>query len=82
QHDVNQNKLKEALDRVVESAVNYVGVDVNTASKHLLLYVSGLSASLAKNIVEYRAKNGPFKSRDELKKVPLMGPKTFEQCAG
>lgn len=82
QHDVNQNKLKEALDRVVESAVNYVGVDVNTASKHLLLYVSGLSASLAKNIVEYRAKNGPFKSREELKKVPLMGPKTFEQCAG
>ncbi len=82
QHDVNQTKLKEALDRVVESAVNHVGVDVNTASKHLLLYVSGLSATLAKNIVEYRAKNGPFQSRDELKKVSLMGPKTFEQCAG
>ncbi|NML23218.1 RNA-binding transcriptional accessory protein [Pseudoflavitalea sp. G-6-1-2] len=82
QHDVNQTKLKDALDRVVESAVNYVGVDVNTASKHLLVYVSGLSATLAKNIVEYRAKNGAFKSREELKKVSLMGPKTFEQCAG
>ncbi|TAH05266.1 MAG: RNA-binding transcriptional accessory protein [Sphingobacteriales bacterium] len=82
QHDVQQNKLKEALDRVVESAVNFVGVDVNTASRHLLLYVSGLSATLAKNIVEYRTQNGAFKSRDELKKVPMMGPKTFEQCAG
>src|SRR5688572_8956220 len=80
QHDVNQTKLKDALDRVVESAVNYVGVDVNTASRHLLVYVSGLSATLAKNIVEYRAKNGPFSSREELKKVPLMGPKTFEQA--
>jgi uncharacterized protein len=82
QHDVNQTRLKDALDRVVESAVNFVGVDVNTASKHLLLYVSGLSNTLAKNIVEYRAKNGPFKTRDELKKVPMMGPKSFEQCAG
>ena len=82
QHDVNQTKLKDGLDRVVESAVNFVGVDVNTASKHLLQYVSGISATLAKNIVEYRAQNGPFKSREELKKVPLMGPKTFEQCAG
>jgi protein Tex len=82
QHDVNQTRLKDALGRVVESAVNYVGVDVNTASKHLLLYISGLSGTLAKNIVEYRAKNGPFKGRDELKKVPMMGPKTFEQCAG
>lgn len=82
QHDVNQTRLKEALDRVVESAVNFVGVDVNTASKHLLVYVSGLSSTLAKNIVEYRAKNGPFKSREELKKVPMMGPKSFEQCAG
>lgn len=82
QHDVNQTKLKEELDRVVESCVNHVGVDLNTASKHLLMYVSGLSATLAKNIVEYRAKNGAFSSRDELKKVSLMGPKTFEQCAG
>jgi len=82
QHDVNQNKLKEELDRVVESCVNHVGVDLNTASKHLLTYVSGLSGTLARNIVEYRAKNGAFKSRDELKKVSLMGPKTYEQCAG
>ncbi len=82
QHDVNQTRLKESLDKVVESAVNHVGVDLNTASKHLLHYVSGLSATLAKNIVEYRAKNGAFKTRDELKKVSLMGPKTFEQCAG
>jgi uncharacterized protein len=82
QHDVNQNKLKEELDRIVESCVNHVGVDLNTASKHLLTYVSGLSATLAKNIVEYRAKNGAFANRDELRKVSLMGPKTFEQCAG
>ncbi|ULQ53001.1 Tex family protein [Flavihumibacter fluvii] len=82
QHDVNQPRLKESLDKVVESCVNHVGVDLNTASKHLLMYVSGLSATLAKNIVEYRAKNGAFKSRDEVKKVSLMGPKTFEQCAG
>jgi uncharacterized protein len=82
QHDVNQTKLKTALDRVVESAVNFVGVDVNTASKHLLQYVSGISATLSNNIVQYRNTNGAFKSRDELKKVPLMGPKSFEQCAG
>jgi uncharacterized protein len=82
QHDVNQIKLKQALDRVVESAVNFVGVDVNTASKHLLQYVSGITSTLANNMVQYRALNGPFKSREELKKVPLMGPKTFEQCAG
>jgi uncharacterized protein len=82
QHDVNQNRLKEALDQVVESCVNYVGVDVNTASKHLLMYVSGLTATVAKNIVEYRAKNGGFKSRDELRKVSMLGPKAFEQCAG
>ncbi|HEY0356795.1 MAG TPA: helix-hairpin-helix domain-containing protein, partial [Flavisolibacter sp.] len=82
QHDVNQVKLKQGLDRVVESAVNFVGVDVNTASKHLLQYVSGISSTLASNIVQYRLQNGPFKSRDELKKVPLMGPKSFEQCAG
>ncbi len=82
QHDVNQIKLKQGLDRVVESAVNFVGVDVNTASKHLLQYVSGITSTLANNIVQYRAQNGPFKSREELKRVPLMGPKTFEQCAG
>lgn len=82
QHDVNQIKLKQALDRVVESAVNFVGVDVNTASKHLLQYVSGITSTLANNIVQYRLQNGPFKSREELKKVSLMGPKTFEQCAG
>ena len=82
QHDVNQNRLKEALDQTVESCVNYVGVDLNTASKHLLTYVSGLSASVAKNVVEYRSKQGGFKSRDELKKVSMLGPKAFEQCAG
>ena len=82
QHDVNQTRLKESLDGVVESCVNFVGVDVNTASKHLLTYVSGLSSTLAKNIVEYRAKNGGIKSRKDLLKVSLMGPKTFEQCAG
>lgn len=82
QHDVNQNRLKEALDQVVESCVNFVGVDVNTASKHLLTYVSGLSATVAKNVVEYRTKNGGFKSREELRKVSMLGPKAFEQCAG
>jgi len=82
QHDVNQVRLKQGLDRVVESAVNFVGVNVNTASKHLLQYVSGVTSTLANNIVQYRAQNGAFKSRDQLKKVPLMGPKTFEQCAG
>jgi uncharacterized protein len=82
QHDVNQTRLKESLDQVVESCVNFVGVDVNTASKHLLTYVSGLSATVAKNVVEYRAKNGGFKNREELKKVSMLGPKAFEQCAG
>src|SRR5829696_2007191 len=82
QHDVNQVRLKQSLDRVVESAVNFVGVDVNTASKHLLQYVSGITSTLANNIVQYRNTNGPFKARNELKKVPLMGPKAFEQCAG
>lgn len=82
QHDVNQNRLKQALDQVVESCVNFVGVDVNTASKHLLTYVSGLSATVAKNLVDYRTKNGGFKSRDELKKVSMLGPKAYEQCAG
>jgi uncharacterized protein len=82
QHDVNQTRLKDQLDKVVESCVNHVGVDVNTASRHLLGYISGLSATLAKNIVEYRQKNGPYSSRDEIKKVALMGPKSFEQSAG
>lgn len=82
QHDVNQTRLKESLDKVVEHCVNHVGVDLNTASRHLLIYVSGLSATLAKNIVTYRAANGGFKSRSSLKKVSLMGPKSFEQCAG
>ncbi len=82
QHDVNQTRLKEALDQVVESCVNFVGVDLNTASKHLLTYVSGLSATVAKNVVEYRTKNGGFKSREELKKVAMLGPKAYEQSAG
>lgn len=82
QHDVNQNRLKQALDQTVESCVNFVGVDVNTASKHLLMYVSGLSSTVAKNVVEYRTKNGGFKNREELKKVSMLGPKAFEQCAG
>ena len=82
QHDVNQNRLKDSLDNVVQSCVNYVGVDVNTASKHLLTYVSGLTATTAKNIVEYRSRNGAFKSRSELLKVSMLGPKAYEQCAG
>jgi uncharacterized protein len=82
QHDVNQSKLKESLDNVVISCVNAVGVEVNTASKHILAYISGLGSTLAKNIVEYRKENGPFKSRSELKKVPLMGTKSFQQAAG
>ncbi|HEX2935700.1 MAG TPA: Tex family protein [Bacteroidales bacterium] len=82
QHDVDQNKLKKSLDVVVESCVNSVGVNVNTASKHLLTYVSGLGPQLAQNIVNYRKENGPFKSRKELKKIPRLGDKAFEQCAG
>lgn len=82
QHDVDQTKLKESLDRTVESCVNLVGVNLNTASKHLLTYVSGLGPSLAQNIVNYRTENGPFASRKELLKVPRMGAKAFEQCAG
>lgn len=82
QHDVDQTKLKEALDQTVESCVNLVGVNVNTASSHLLTYVSGLGPVLAKNIVDYRTANGPFRSRRELLKVPRMGAKAFEQCAG
>ena len=82
QHDVDQSKLKASLDQTVESCVNLVGVNVNTASKHLLTYVSGLGAALAQNIVDYRTENGAFRSRRELLKVPRMGAKAFEQCAG
>ena len=82
QHDVNQTKLKESLDDVVVSCVNQVGVNVNTASKHLLMYVSGLGPTLAQNIVNYRKEHGTFGTRTELKKVPRMGEKAFEQCAG
>ncbi|MFA0963611.1 Tex family protein [Roseivirga sp. BDSF3-8] len=82
QHDVDQNSLKQALDEVVMSAVNAVGVEVNTASKQLLTYVSGLGPQLAGNIVTYRNENGPFKNRSALMKVPRMGDKAFEQSAG
>ena len=82
QHDVDQNMLRQSLDRTVESCVNTVGVDLNTASVHLLTYVSGLGPSLAKNIVEYRKANGAFTSRTQLKKVPRLGPSAFMQCAG
>lgn len=82
QHDVDQAKLKESLNRTVESCVNLVGVNVNTASKHLLTYVSGLGQTLAQNIVDFRTENGPFTSRKELMKVPRMGAKAYEQCAG
>ena len=82
QHDVEQNALKKSLDQTVESCVNLVGVNVNTASKHLLTYISGLGPTLAQNIVNYRAKHGPFTSRKELMKVPRMGEKAFEQSAG
>jgi len=82
QHDVDQTKLQEALDDVVMSCVNAVGVEVNTASRHLLTYVSGLGPQLAQNIVDYRTENGPFKSRKEFQKVKRMGDKAFEQCAG
>jgi uncharacterized protein len=82
QHDVNQTELKKALDQTVENCVNQVGVNLNTASKHLLTYVSGLGPSLAQNIVDYRTKNGPFKSRKELLKVPRLGEKAFQQSAG
>lgn len=82
QHDVDQGNLKKSLDDVVESCVNMVGVDVNTASQHLLTYVSGLGPVLAKNIIDHRAENGAFKSRTSLKSVPRMGDKAFEQCAG
>lgn len=82
QHDVNQTKLKQSLDRTVESCVNQVGVNLNTASKHLLTYVSGLGPSLAQNIVDYRHEHGAFASRSELKKVPRLGSVAYEQCAG
>jgi len=82
QHDVDQAKLKRSLDQTVESCVNLVGVNLNTASKHLLTYVSGLGESLAQNIVNYRAENGSFRTRAALRKVPRLGEKAFEQCAG
>lgn len=82
QHDVDQTKLKKALDQTVENCVNLVGVNLNTASSHLLTYISGLGTQLAQNIVNYRAENGAFGSRKELMKVPRMGAKAFEQCAG
>jgi uncharacterized protein len=82
QHDVDQSNLKKSLDEVVESCVNLVGVNVNTASKHLLTYVSGLGPVLAQNVVDYRQEIGVFTSRKQLKKVPRMGEKAFEQCAG
>ena len=82
QHDVDQQKLQGALDEVVMSCVNAVGVEVNTASSHLLRYVSGLGPQLAQSIIDYRTENGPFKSRKELLKVKRMGPKAFEQSAG
>ncbi len=82
QHDVDQTKLKKSLDQTVENCVNLVGVNLNTASSHLLTYISGLGPQLAQNIVNYRAENGAFTSRKELIKVPRMGAKAFEQCAG
>ena len=82
QHDVDQVQLKHSLDQTVESCVNLVGVNLNTASQHLLMYVSGLGPTLAKNIVDYRRENGAFTSRAQLKKVPRLGPSAFQQCAG
>jgi len=82
QHDVDQSALKQSLDDTVISCVNSVGVDVNRSSIQLLTYVSGLGPQLAKNIVAYREENGPFMTRDDLPKVPRLGPKAFEQCAG
>ena len=82
QHDVDQTKLKHSLDQTVESCVNLVGVNLNTASQHLLMYVSGLGPTLAKNIVDFRKGNGAFTSRAQLKKVPRLGPSAYQQCAG
>ena len=82
QHDVDQTQLKQSLDQTVESCVNMVGVNLNTASQHLLTYVSGLGSTLAQNIVDYRKENGAFTSRAQLKKVPRLGPSAYQQCAG
>jgi len=82
QHDVNQSELKKALDREVESIVNMVGVNLNTASEHLLKYISGLGPKIAASIVKYRSENGPFRNRKDLMKVTGLGPKAFEQAAG
>lgn len=82
QYDVDQTRLKEALNQTIESVVNYVGVDVNTASPYLLTYISGLGPTIAQNIVNYRSENGPFPNRKSLLNVPKLGAKTFEQCAG
>ena len=82
QHDVDQSMLKHSLDQVVESCVNLVGINLNTASQHLLTYVSGLGPVLAQNIIDYRRENGAFTSRTQLKKVPRLGPAAFQQCAG
>ena len=82
QHDMNQKKLGEKLGGVVEDCVNKVGVDLNTASAPLLSYISGISSAISKNIVAYREEHGKFTSRRELLKVPKLGPKAFEQCAG
>jgi len=82
QHDVDPGKLKQSLDQTVVNCVNQVGVNLNTASKYLLMYVSGLNTAMAQNIVDYRDANGPFSSREALLSVPRIGPKTFEQAAG
>jgi uncharacterized protein len=82
QHDVDQKKLKESLDQTVENCVNLVGVNLNTATKHILTYVSGLGSTLAQNVIDYRKEKGMFKSRNELKKVKKLGAKAYEQCAG
>lgn len=82
QYDIDQMKLKTALDRVIESCVNCVGANANTASRHLLAHISGLGERMAAAIVRYRDEHGPFRSREDLKKVPRLGPKTYEQCAG
>lgn len=81
QHDVDQNKLKEELDNTVIRCVNSVGININTASKHLLSYVSGIGEKLAENIVNYRSENGPFEDRKQLKKVPRLGEKAYQQGA-